>query len=324
MFSDNGGNFIAAADELNVLQQLAIQEKVQTSLKDPALADQLANQGIQWSFNPPAAPHHGGLWEAAIKNTKFFLRRVMGTSVLDFEEFTTLLNQIESILNSRPLTQLTADPEDLEALTPGHFLIGRPLTSAPEPSLEHIKMNKLSRWQLIQKMTQSFWKRWSTQYLTQLQHRRKWKSVQENLKVGQLVLLAEDQVPPLFWPLARICEIHPGSDEMVRVVTLKTRGVYSIKRGKSVLSFSTLKRPITKIIPLPDDDKSEDNPDSLRMAESGPPTFIDVLTFVSHLKKLLPCSQTQKMSSRQISNLHHLRTLSHVGFYSYFETCSSH
>jgi hypothetical protein len=118
---------------------------------DATLQANLANDGVQWHFIPPAAPHFGGLWEAGVKSFKFqFLRRVIGSRTLSKAEFATILCQIEVCLNSRPIAALSDDPGDLSALTPGHFLMGRPLLSVPEESVLEINDNRLSRWQLVQ------------------------------------------------------------------------------------------------------------------------------------------------------------------------------
>lgn len=127
---------------------------------------------MKWRFNLPAAPHFGGLWEAAVKSTKHHLRRVIGEA-LTYEEMATLLTQVEACLNSRPLQPLTDDPDDLAALTPGHFIIGAPLLAVPEPSLTYEKDNTLSRWQLFQKMRDHFWERWTREYLNTLAARPK-------------------------------------------------------------------------------------------------------------------------------------------------------
>ena len=124
------------------------------------MATFLNNEGIEWHLNPPHATHFGGLWESAVKSSKHHLRRVIGNQQLTFEELYTLLTQVESCLNSRPLTPLSSDSRDLNPLTPGHFLIGDALTALPHPNLRDITNNRLGRYQLIQQMLQHFWQRW--------------------------------------------------------------------------------------------------------------------------------------------------------------------
>lgn len=170
----------------------------------------------------------GGLWEAAVKSFKRHLLRTVDPLVLTFEEFSTLTTKIEAILNSRPITPLSTDPNDLQALTPGHFLIGRPLTSIPDPNLLELKINKLSRWQHVQYLNQQFWARWRKEYLQELNVRSKWhNSKTENIQIGTMVTLQEDNLPPLRWIMGRIVEVHPGDDGVVRVVSVRTKnGVY--------------------------------------------------------------------------------------------------
>lgn len=195
------------------------------------------NDGLTWHFIPASAPHFGGLWEAGVRSFKHHLKRVVGAHTLSQLELATLLCQIEACLNSRPLIALTDDPESFEALTPGHFLIGRPLISVPEPSLLDVNDNRLSRWQRVQAMSEHVWRAWARDYLHTLHQRTKWQSVKSNLKVNDLVLLKNNLLPPAKWELARIVATHPGNDGLVRVVTLRT-------------AKTTLKRPITQICPL--------------------------------------------------------------------------
>ena len=108
---------------------------MQLRLKNTDVHNEFVMQGTTWHFVPPFAPHFGGLWEAGVKRFKHHLRRIVGNHTLTFEEFLTLLTRIESCLNSRPIAPLSNDPEDFSYLTPGHFLIGTPLTSIPEPSV---------------------------------------------------------------------------------------------------------------------------------------------------------------------------------------------
>jgi hypothetical protein len=134
-----------------------------------------------------------------------------------------------------PIEPSTAPPT---ALTPGHFLTLAPLTCLPEPNLEHVKLNRLSRWQLLQRMHQSFWDRWHREYLHTLQQRSKWHKPQTDLSRGTLVLIKNDQVPPLQWNLGRVEDIHPGADGVIRVAIVKTNG-------------GSFRRPVVKLCPLP-------------------------------------------------------------------------
>ncbi|XP_055837741.1 uncharacterized protein LOC129906121 [Episyrphus balteatus] len=99
------------------------------------IAEILPNHGTNWHFIPPASPHFGGLWEAGVKSVKYHLKRVVGTERLTFEELTTLLAQIEAHLNSRLLCPLSDSLDDLNALTPAHFLVGDSLHAIPQAEI---------------------------------------------------------------------------------------------------------------------------------------------------------------------------------------------
>ncbi|XP_070855080.1 uncharacterized protein [Drosophila suzukii] len=100
--------------------------------------------------------------------------------------------------------------ESLEVLAPAHFLKGSSYTKFPEPDITHLREGRLSRWQRVTQMQQHFWKRWSSEYLSTLQERSKWRVETSNIKVGSIVLLKEDNVPPLRWQLGCIQEVIPG------------------------------------------------------------------------------------------------------------------
>ncbi|XP_046145736.1 uncharacterized protein LOC123989070 [Osmia bicornis bicornis] len=167
LYSDCGTNFIGAQAELKRVFTSSSQEHRE-------IASILSADSTQWMFNPPAAPHMGGKWEAVVKSIKYHLRRTIGELLLTFEEFSTLLTQIEAVLNSRLLEPLSDDPDDISALTPGHFLIGSALNTIPEPSLLEVSPARLSKWQLIQQRVQHFWSQWSRHYLQRLQSISKW------------------------------------------------------------------------------------------------------------------------------------------------------
>jgi len=175
----------------------------------------------------------------AVKSAKNHLKRVVGDAALTFEEMYTALAQIEAVMNSRPLTPLSTDPNDLSYLTPGHFLVGDAMTSIPQQDVTHLPINKLSRWQHVNQIYQHFWKRWSREYLQQLQQRNKWqrsKGLQPN--IGDMIMIQEGESLPFRWMVGRIENIYPGKDGVTRVVDIR-----SIK--------GTYKRPITKTCILP-------------------------------------------------------------------------
>ncbi|XP_065082000.1 uncharacterized protein LOC135704456 [Ochlerotatus camptorhynchus] len=231
MYSDNGTTFVGANHELAELRILFDDQAHQRKLNDFC-----TSKGIQWHFIPPRSPHFGGMWEAGVKSAKHYLKRVIGETRLTFEEMTTFLAQCEAILNSRPLIPVSDDPNDIEVLTPSHFLIGRSALSIPEPSYSEVKVGRLNRWQHIQLMKEHFWKRWSAEYLHHLQSRPKWHNEVTKIEIGALVVLKDDNAPPHQWRLGRIVTTHPGQDEIVRVVTIRTNtGEY--RRAISKICF---------------------------------------------------------------------------------------
>jgi hypothetical protein len=174
--SDNATTFKGADREIQNCIKAA---------KVRSFIDDLSQDKIEFKFIPPRSPHFGGIYEAGIKSVKYHLKRIVGQSLLTYEEMYTVLTLIEACLNSRPITPLPESPSELEALTPGHFLIGSSLTATPEPDRCETKENRLSRWQRVEQIRQHFWKRWSQEYLTELQHRTKWKTTnQQHLSVG--------------------------------------------------------------------------------------------------------------------------------------------
>ena len=235
IWSDHGSNFVGASRHLKELIEFLQQQQSQEVISNFCSA-----QNIVWKFIPERAPHFGGLWEAAVKSFKKHLSCVVGEVKLTFEELTTVLAQIESCLNSRPLTALPCVGDGgVGALTPGHFLIGRPLEALPDPAVSYQPLTLLKRWHLCQALVRHFWKRWSTEYLAGLQRMNKWRTpAPSKISVGDIVVIRADETIPGQWPLAKVLQTHPGKDGVVRVVTIKTgRGnVYT--------------RPVVKTAPL--------------------------------------------------------------------------
>lgn len=232
LYSDNGTNFIGAKAQLDDLYKFLIGSEY-----NPALKRELIKHRIEWKMIPPLSPHFGGMWESNIKSLKTHLYRVIGTQILTYEELQTVLVQIECIMNSRPLTVVSSDPYP-DVITPAHFLMSTPLQSLPAADLTDVRISLTDRKQLLDHMVQSFWKKWHLEYLHTLQVRQKWTKPDHPIVTGTVVLVGRDDAPPLSWPLGVITEVHPGSDKIVRVATVKTK-------------FGIFKRPIVKLYPIP-------------------------------------------------------------------------
>ncbi|GBL91113.1 hypothetical protein AVEN_184478-1 [Araneus ventricosus] len=217
----NATNFTGASAELKRLYKFVI--------KNETIANLLASEGIKWKFLPPRTPNFGGLWESGVKSFKYHLKRVVGSSKLTLEEFLTVIVQIEGILNSRPLTPLSTDTDDFQVLTPGHFLIGKPINAIPEPDVTDKKDNLLNKWQKTQKYVQIIWQ---NSYLSNLQQRTKWLFKQPSVIPGVMVLIKDPQLPTCSWAIGRIIKSISGPDGNIR-----SKGSY--------------RRPLSKIGILP-------------------------------------------------------------------------
>lgn len=228
LYSDNGRTFVGAEKELgNFLND-----------NSKRIREYAAGEGIQFHWIPPYSPHFGGLWERGIRSCKHHLRRIIGNASLTYEELSTVLTQIEAVLNSRPMSPLSSDPTDFTPLTPGHFLIGRPLTAPPSDDITGDSTSRLSRYHRVEQLRQHFWKRWSTEYVSELQRRTKWKFHIDDIALDSLVLIKDENLPPLKWRLGRVAKVFPGSDGISRVAEIRT-------------ATGTIRRAFSKICPLP-------------------------------------------------------------------------
>ncbi|GBP47298.1 hypothetical protein EVAR_38062_1 [Eumeta japonica] len=141
----------------------------------------------------------------------------------------TLLAKVEAILNSRPVCALSSEPREINVLTPGHFLVGGPLVAIPEGTWDEAS-HRRSLYQMLQKLTQGFWRTWQRDYLYTLQQKTKWFKPTPNIKLNDVVIIVEPNLPPTQWRLAIVEELHPGKDNIVRVVTLQTANGHFMKR----------------------------------------------------------------------------------------------
>ena len=151
IYSDNSTNFQGESNQLHEVYNM-----LQSSSQMARVQDFLATEGCDWKFIPPHGPHLGGLWEAAVKSMKYHLQRTLGFHIATYEELCTLVAEVEACLNSRPFCALSDDLFNPTNLSPGHFLIGEPLTQLPAADYTDVKCNRLSRWQIYQQQLQQF------------------------------------------------------------------------------------------------------------------------------------------------------------------------
>lgn len=215
IFSDNGTNLRGADVEL----RKAFREVVESEqFKSEAL-----NRGVEWRFVPPASPHMGGSWERLIKSVKTALKVVLKERAPREETLYTFLCEVENIINSRPLTHVSVDPRDPEALTPNHFLLGSSSNLPRFHSFEDTDLLSRKQWRVSQRLTDMFWVRWMKEVLPMLVPRSKWTNEGTQFKIGDLVVVVDPQSPRNVWPKGIVLKTYPGADGRVRVLDIKTK-----------------------------------------------------------------------------------------------------
>ena len=229
ILSDNGTNFVGAAKEMRYCINAWNQSDLETSL---------AQKDIKWKFNPPGAPHFGGIWERLVRSCKKAMIAVLDGRSLTDDVLITTMCLVEQTLNARPLTSVTDDPDDLEALTPNHFLMGRANLATPflPDAQRYTDLRRVFR--VSQAYSDMIWTRWTKEYLPEWNVRNIWnKDDLRQLKVNDLVWVVDENVKRSNYKMARVLEEQEGSDGRVRSATVVT------KDGKR-------KRPVVKLAPL--------------------------------------------------------------------------
>ena len=250
LYSDHGPNFMGARNELLKYYKMINSTQWQESIQSYAFEYE-----ITWHTIPQATPHFGGLWEAAVKSAKYHLRKIVAGFKFTFEELYTIMCKVESYLNSRPLGPITShDIDGNTPLTPAHFLMGRSVRSYPrKPVTDRLTISE--RWEKCQQATQHFWDRWSREYLQSLQKATKWHKKTKNFKIGDLVMLTDGKEFGCQWTMAKIIEVFPGKDGLVRSVRVQVEHVIIPKNYDTKSDFlkklktrtATYRRPITKL-----------------------------------------------------------------------------
>ena len=241
--SDNATNYTSSNKELR--NSIAEWNKDQIN-------DWCKQQNIEWKFIPPNAPHYGGVWEREVRSIKKILESLLNetsnkTKVTD-EILSTLLCEVEDILNHRPLTPVTTDIDDDEPLTPNHLLKLQTTVKLPPGKFQDHDLHHRKRWRIVQHLADVFWRRWRKQYVPQLIARQKWTSVQPSHEVGDLVLVVDQLLPRNMWCLGRIESVKNGRDGLVRSAQVRVSRYSSA--NKFHIGSKVLDRPISKLILL--------------------------------------------------------------------------
>ncbi|KAL0819980.1 hypothetical protein ABMA28_007977 [Loxostege sticticalis] len=231
IMSDRGTNFVGANTELRA----ALRE-----LEHDKLREAVSERGIEWRYNPPASPHMGGAWERLVRSVKNALRATLHEKAPREEVLYTLLVEAELVINSRPLTYVPDDPEQPTVITPNHLLLGTASGAAPMKSAAPRDVDARRQWVRVNALADEFWRRWLREYLPSLQERQKWHDNGPNVKVNDIVIVADGNQPRNQWPRGIVSAVHAGSDNIVRSVDIRT-------------AHGTLRRPAVKVIVIPTD-----------------------------------------------------------------------
>ena len=219
MYSDNGTNFVGTDNELRKEISTWDQDKIHR---------QLAPRGIQWHFIPPAAPHMGGAWERLVQSVKKALTTTLKEKSPREEVLRTVMTQAECAVNSHPLTHVSLDSTDSEALTPNHFLVGQK-SDQPPIYYDELKsgLDLKRQWRMAEQLTNHFWRRWLHEYLPTLTRRVKWTQPTAPVGIGDVVIIADSDLVRGTWPKGVIVNTFPGKDGHVRVVEEKRQRLAS-------------------------------------------------------------------------------------------------
>lgn len=244
IFCDNGSNFIGANNEF---------QREVNFIRDNHLKRFFSENMIEFKLNAPSASHTGGAWERQIRTARSILNG-MATKYkgrLDTPTLRTAMYEVMATMNSRPLTaEQISDPHG-EILTPNHLITMKSNYLAPPPSeFDETEIYGRKMWRKAQQFAEQFWKQWKSSYLNEITKRQKWETSKKNIKVGDVVLVVEDERPRNQWTAAGVEEVQTGSDGLVRRAKVKLANRYLDGNGKPIFEPSYLERPIQKLVVL--------------------------------------------------------------------------
>jgi len=191
---------------------------------------QLQRHATTFKYNTPKSSHSGGVFERAIRSAREHLRHVVGDPSLTEENLATLTVEAEFLVNSRPLTAVSDDPDEIDAICPNDLLVLKSMDPLPPGVFTADPSHLRKGWKQVQSLANGFWKRWTAEYLPLLSKRVKWTQTRRNLQVDDLVLVQDEMQARGHWPLARVTKTFPSADGLVRSVEIRTKAGRLYKR----------------------------------------------------------------------------------------------
>ncbi|KAK0140261.1 TBC1 domain family member 8 [Merluccius polli] len=157
--------------------------------------------------------------ERIVAPTLWVLLSILKHQTVDDEMLQTALCEVESILNDRPITTVSTDPNDLEPLTPNHLLLLKAKPLMPPALFCKDDIYSRKRWKQVQYIANLFWQRWIKEYLPLMQQRQKWTNTRRNFNINDVVVIVDETAPRNSWPLGRVVKTLPGPKGLVRMVS---------------------------------------------------------------------------------------------------------
>ena len=235
--SDRGTNLVGAD---------AILRREWNSWRE-SVAPELHKKNLEWTFIPAGTPHYGGLWERVVSLFKKHIMSATRGDILHVDTFNTIVIEIEGILNRRPLTPISDDPNDTECLTPAHILY--PATFAHSSAIivpeNNYESSAQASWKRAQNRISAFWRIWSREYLDLLHTRSKWQTTRDDMRVGDLVILVDESTKRHGWKMARVVRVFKRDNHVIKVVVKRSDGREIEKDRTKVVHLELDQKPST-------------------------------------------------------------------------------
>ncbi|XP_064482842.1 uncharacterized protein LOC135395675 [Ornithodoros turicata] len=228
VYSDNAKAFRKSNKEIRNLWDVTHGHEIE---------EKIAEWRVEWRYNVPYAPWWGGFYERLVRSVKVTLKKTIGARCLKEAELNTILTEVEAILNSRPIT-FVYEEEGTHPLCPSAFLTGKRLTTLPNTKASDVPESSGSTlqimWQKRAENLNTFWKRWSAEYLTELRNFHN-KSKGGQLQVDDIVIVRDDRKKRQGWSTGQIIRSFPGKDGKTRAFEVRMSDRTTVLRPGDLL-----------------------------------------------------------------------------------------